>query len=141
MDQAQRILNQCGKTINAFSHICLSTNDIDIFHTCIIMLHRFFNSLMTVWMMCSSTPLKKEISAFAVLIVQSWSKGILKIEDVKEFLLSGCSVTGTMVNFCCGIRKAPPLIDTSIVPGGADCLYALFDCGLTEYRLYLLSEE
>jgi hypothetical protein len=27
----------------------------------------------------------------------------------KEFLLSGCSVTGTIVNFCCGIRKTPPL--------------------------------
>lgn len=39
--------------------------------------------------------------------------------DRKDFLFSACNVTGTIVNFCCGIGKAPPLIDTSIVPGGA----------------------
>ena len=36
-----------------------------------------------------------------------------------------------MVNFFCGIRKAPPLFDTCIVPGGAASLYALFEVGLT----------
>ena len=90
---------------------------------------------MTVWMTCSSTPLKKDISAFAVFIVQMLVEGSFEEVDVKEFLLSGCSVTGTMVNFCCGIRKAPPLIDTCIVPGGAACLYALFEWGLTVFLL------
>jgi hypothetical protein len=81
--------------------------------------------------MCSSTPLKKEISAVAVLIVQAGFEEST-IGFVKEvFLFSVCNVTGTMVSFCCGIRKAPPLIDTSMVPGGAALLYALFEYGLT----------
>ncbi|WP_227940352.1 hypothetical protein, partial [Alkalihalobacillus deserti] len=42
-----------------------------------------------------------------------------------------CSVTGTIANFCWGIRKAPPLFNTCIVPGGAAYLYALFEWGLT----------
>ena len=89
---------------------------------------------MTVWMMHSSTPLKKDISAFAVLIMQMLVEGHFGEVVVKELLLSGCSVTGTIVNFCCGIRKAPPLFDTCIVPGGAACLYALFEWGLTNYQ-------
>jgi len=32
-----------------------------------------------------------------------------------------------MVNFPCGIRKAPPIFDTCILSGGAACLYALFE--------------
>jgi len=52
--------------------------------------------------------------------------------DGKDFLFSACNVSGTMVNFCCGIEKrAPPLIDISFVPGGATCLYSLFEWGLT----------
>ncbi|WP_460295880.1 hypothetical protein, partial [Bacillus cereus] len=47
-----------------------------------------------------------------------------------------CNVTGTMVSFCCGIGKAPPFIDTCIVPGGAACLYALFEWGLTVHQWY-----
>ena len=50
---------------------------------------------------------------------------------VEEFSFSECNVMGTMVNFDFSIRKAPPLIDTSIVPGGADRLNALFEYGLT----------
>lgn len=48
-----------------------SSNNVNMFHTCVILSHRFFNSLMTVCMMCSPTPLKKESSAVAVLIVQA----------------------------------------------------------------------
>ena len=51
--------------------------------------------------------------------------------DTEGFLSSGYNVTGIIVNFCCSIRKAPPLIDTFIVPGGAAFLYALFEYGLT----------
>jgi hypothetical protein len=86
---------------------------------------------MTDWMTCSSTPLKKVISAFAVLIVQMLVEGSFEEVDDRDFLFSACNVTGTIVNFCCGIRKAPPLIDTLIIPGGATCLYALFEWGLT----------
>lgn len=59
-------------------------------------------------------------------------EGSFEEVDDKECLVSGCSVTGTIVNFCCGIRHAPPLIHTCIVPEGAACLYALFEWGLTE---------
>lgn len=38
---------------------------------------------------------------------------------------------GTMVNLFVGIRQAPPLIDTFIVPEVPGVLYALFDYGLT----------
>ncbi|WP_227940385.1 hypothetical protein, partial [Alkalihalobacillus deserti] len=48
-----------------------------------------------------------------------------------------CSVTGTIANFCWGIRKAPPLFNTCIVPGGAAYLYALFEWGLTFYHPYV----
>lgn len=86
---------------------------------------------MTVWMVCSSTPLKKEISAFFVLIVHTgFEEGTAGFGAV-VFSLSGSNVTGTIVSFCCGIRKAPPLVDTCILPGGAASLYALFDWGLT----------
>ncbi len=40
---------------------------------------------------------------------------------------------GTMVNLFVGIRQAPPLIDTFIVPEVPGVLYALFDYGLTSY--------
>lgn len=50
--------------------ISLSTNNIDVLHTRKIMLHRLFSSFIMVWIMCSSTPLKKVISASAVLITQ-----------------------------------------------------------------------
>ena len=80
--------------------------------------------------MCSSTPLKKEISAVAVLIVQVGFEESIAGFIVEEFSFSECNVTGTMVNFDFSIRKAPPLIDTSIVPGGADRLNALFEYGL-----------
>jgi hypothetical protein len=88
---------------------------------------------MTVWMMCSSTPLKKEISTLPVLIVQvGFEEGTAGfVEVVSSF--SVCNVTGTMVSFCCDIFKAPPEIDTFIVPGGADLLYALFEFGLTTF--------
>ena len=59
-------------------------------------------------------------------------EGSFEEVDDKECLVSGCSVTGTIVNFCCGIRHAPPLIHTCIVPEGAACLYALFEWGLTD---------
>jgi hypothetical protein len=35
-------------------------------------------------------------------------EGSIEEVDGKVFLFSACIVTGTMVNFCCGIRKAPP---------------------------------
>ena len=60
-------------------------------------------------------------------------EGSFEEVDDKECLVSGCSVTGTIGNFCCGIRHAPPLIHTCIVPEGAACLYALFEWGLTMY--------
>ena len=41
MDQFERILNQCGKPINSFSHICLTANDINVFNTCIVVFHPF----------------------------------------------------------------------------------------------------
>ncbi|WP_332699531.1 hypothetical protein, partial [Halalkalibacter lacteus] len=76
-------------------------------------------------------PLKKDISAFAVLIMQMLFERVVGEIDVSSSLFSACSVTGTIVNFCCDIRKAPPLVDTCIVPGGAAYLYALFEWGLT----------
>jgi hypothetical protein len=66
---------------------------------------------MIVWMTCSSTPLLKETSTFAVLIVQQLPEESGNGDiDVAVDLLSGRSVTGTIVNFSCGIRKAPPSI-------------------------------
>ncbi|QQX23636.1 hypothetical protein [Heyndrickxia sporothermodurans] len=62
---------------------------------------------MTVWMMCSSTPLKKEISAASILIVQKLFEGSFEVVDVIIFF-SGCIETGTIVSFCCDIGKAPP---------------------------------
>ncbi|WP_154662983.1 hypothetical protein [Massilibacterium senegalense] len=38
-------------------------------------------------------------------------------------------MTGTMISLFVGIRMAPPLIDTFIVPEVPDFLYALFDYG------------
>ncbi len=61
------------------------------------------NSLMTVWMMCSSIPVKKEISAVAVLIVQVGFEERMSGFVVEVFLFSVCNVTGTIVSFCCGI--------------------------------------
>jgi hypothetical protein len=88
-------------------------------------------------MVRSSTPLKKDISAFAVFIVQMlFERGVGEI-DVLRSLFSECSVTGTIVSFCCGIRKAPPLFDTCILLGGAACLYALFEWGLTVREFYI----
>lgn len=74
---------------------------------------------MIVWMMCSSTPFDMETSTFANLIVQLPVDLSLSDDFVELHLFSGSSVTGMIVNFCCGIRKAPPLIDTCIVPRGA----------------------
>lgn len=91
------------KTIPIISHICFTANDINILYTRKIVSHQFFSSFMTVWMMCSSMPLKKEISIVPVLIVQV---GLGEIptdffgEDVSSL---GCSETGTIVSFCCGI--------------------------------------
>lgn len=82
---------------------------------------------MIIWMMRSSTPLKKEISAVTVLITQLGPGELL--EDVS--FVSGSSLTGTIVNLFVGIRQAPPLFDTSIVPEVPGVLYALFDYGLT----------
>ena len=84
-----------------------------------------------VWMMRSSTPLKKAISAPAVLMTHLGSKGDCD-ELIKEDLsVMGFSVTGTIVSFVVDIKIAPPLIDTSIVPEVPGCLYALFEYGLT----------
>ena len=85
---------------------------------------------MMVWIMRSSTPLKKEISALAVLITQlgpDCCGGLCT--DVVSW--SGSSVTGTIVNLFVGIKMAPPLFDTFIVPKVPGVLYALFYYGLT----------
>lgn len=76
-------------------------------------------------------PLKKDISAVAILIVQTLFERVVGEIGVSRALFSECCITGTIVNFCCGIRKAPPLVDSCIVPGGVTCYYALFECGLT----------
>jgi hypothetical protein len=86
-------------------------------------------------------PLKKDISAFAVLILQMLFERVVGEMDVSRSLFSACSVTGTIGNFCCGIWKAPPLVDTCIVPGGAVCLYALFEWGLTDEQTVLIDLE
>jgi hypothetical protein len=44
---------------------------------------------MTVWITCSFTPSKKEISAFAVLIVQMLLEESADEVDVKELSLAG----------------------------------------------------
>lgn len=69
-----------------------------------IKLHHCFNSLMTVLIMCSSTPLKKKISAAAVLIEQAGLEE-RSGETAEVLLLSGCNLTGTIVSFCSGIEK------------------------------------
>jgi hypothetical protein len=53
--------------------------------------------------MCSSTPLLKEISMFAVLIVQALLEEAVDDVDEYETLFSECNVTGTIVSFCSGI--------------------------------------
>ena len=63
--------------------------------------------------------------------MQTLVEGSCEDVDVIEFLPSGCNVTGMIVSFCRDIGKAPPLIDTFIVPRGADHLYASFEWGLT----------
>ena len=84
-----------------------------------------------VWTMRSSTPLKKDISATAVLITQA-SAAVSGEEWNEEVSVGrGSSLTGTIVNLFVDIGIAPPLIDTSIVPEVPDYLYALFDYGLT----------
>lgn len=47
--------------------------------------------------------LEKEISTFAVLIVQALLEEVVDEMDVYETLFSECNVTGTIVSFCCGI--------------------------------------
>ena len=80
--------------------------------------------------MRSSTPLKKDISATVVLIIQA--AAVSAVEWNEEVSVGrGSSLTGTIVNLFVDIRMAPPLIDTSIVPEVPDYLYALFDYGLT----------
>ncbi|WP_335519427.1 hypothetical protein [Neobacillus drentensis] len=44
--------------------------------------------------------MKREISAFAVLIVQALLEEVVDEVAVNETLLSGCNVTGTIVSFC-----------------------------------------
>jgi len=84
-----------------------------------------------VWIMRSSTPLKREISAVAVLITQLGSV-VYWLEWNEEVSTGrGSSLTGTMVNLSVGIGMAPPLNDTFIVPEVPGHLYALFDYGLT----------
>jgi hypothetical protein len=85
---------------------------------------------MIVWMMRSSTPLKKEISAVAVLTMQI---GVTECNEVGIVVSRtvGSSLTGTIVSLFSDIRIAPPCIDKSILPGDAELLYALFDYGLT----------
>ena len=91
---------------------------------------------MIVWMMRSSTPLKKEISAVAVLIMQLAVEGCNEVGTVtSETETVGSNVTGTIVNLFSRIRIAPPWFDKSILPGDANLLYALFDYGLTENPL------
>ena len=60
---------------------------------------------MTVWMMCSSTPLKKEISAFTVLIVQVGCEETTAGFVAGEPSFSECKVTGTIVSFEFDIKK------------------------------------
>lgn len=80
-----------------------------------------------------STPFKKAISALAVLIIQlgpDCCGGLYT--DVVSW--SGSSVTRTIVNIFVGLRMAPPLVDTFVVPEVPNCLYALFDYGLTVHK-------
>lgn len=87
---------------------------------------------MIVRMICSSAPWKKEISAPAVLIIQLGSDECCFCEVVNESSsIIGFNVTGTIVSFVIGKRKAPPSFDISIVPEVHGCLNALFDYGLT----------
>ena len=76
-------------------------------------------------------PLKKAISAAAVLITQLGTA--VDSDDGNEVISTGrgSSLMGTMVNLFVGIRMAPPLNDMSIVPEVPGILYALFDYGLT----------
>ena len=72
------------------------------------MFHRLLNSLMMTWIMCSSTPLKKEISTSVDLIMQlgTWACGCDVTDE--RLLIIGSNVTGTIVNFVVGIKLAPP---------------------------------
>ena len=81
--------------------------------------------------MRSSRPLKKPISATAVLITQLGEAISLEERNVVDSVGRGSSLTGTMVNLFVDIEMAPPLIDTFIVPEVPGVLYALFDYGLT----------
>jgi hypothetical protein len=103
MDQVRKNLESVLPDHQCLFVIGLSTNDVNIFHTCIVVFHRSFSSLITVWIICSSKPLEKEISTLAVLIVQSLLVGVVDEMNVYETLLSECSITGTIVSFCCGI--------------------------------------
>lgn len=81
-------------------------------------------------MMRSSTPLKKETSTVAVLIMQL-GIAVFFGDGTDDSSTVGSNVTGTIVSLSSGISKAPPWFDKSILPGDADLLYALFDYGLT----------
>lgn len=121
--------------MHAFVHVGFSADNIKILHARKIVLHFRINFFITVWMMCSSTPLKKEISAAAILITQLGPAVCWK-ERIEEFSVErGSSLTGTMVNLLVGISKTPPLIDTSIVSEMPGVLYALLAFGLT-VKLY-----
>ncbi|MGE7945094.1 hypothetical protein ACQKNB_23890 [Lysinibacillus xylanilyticus] len=85
--------------------------------------------------MRSSTPLKKEISALVVLMMQLGSGEICG----EELSVIGSSVTGTIVSLVVDIKKHLLLIDTFIiVPEVPGYLYALFDYGLTSF--YTINE-
>lgn len=86
---------------------------------------------MIVRMICSSAPWKKEISAPAVLIIQLGpDKCCCEVVNESSFGI-GFNVTGTIVSFVIGKRKAPPSFDISIVPEVRAGGNALFDYGLT----------
>ena len=86
--------------------------------------------------MRSSMPLKKDISATAVLITQAGAAVSGEEWNEEVSVERGLSLAGAIVNLFVDIRMAPPLIDTSIVPEVPDYLNALFDYGLTLYVLF-----
>lgn len=59
-------------------------------------------------MMCSFTPLEKEISTLPVLIVQTLLAEAVDEVDVYETLFSECNVTGTILSFFAAYEKHLP---------------------------------
>ena len=79
---------------------------------------QFVSDLIIILNKSSSNMLKKEISKYSVMIVQSIGIRFV-VGNEKGILLLGCNATRMMVSFWCDIKKASPWFNAISVPSGA----------------------